>query len=237
MGLPVDTIEGAFCNHSIHGLAHVVMRGDQVAFVPYGTPGPHRYFLGLYEAGHEERTIGEDDANFDAVRNRRSIRRYQARPIEPWKIELLQEAMLRAPSSRNLKPWRFVFVSDEKLLRALASAKPHFAEPIGAAALGVVICADATVSDCWVEDGSIAGTILQLMATDLGLGSCWIQIRARQREDGAPAESYVREVLGLTPELSVLCMISVGYPAEEKDPKDKESLSWDRLDMRPGGQD
>lgn len=55
MGLPVDSIEGAFCNHSIYGLTHVVRPGDQVAFVPYGTPGPHRYFLGLYKAGHEER--------------------------------------------------------------------------------------------------------------------------------------------------------------------------------------
>jgi molybdopterin converting factor small subunit len=55
MGLPVDSIEGAFCNHTIRGLGHVVHAGDEVAFVPYGTPGPHRYFLGLYRAGHEER--------------------------------------------------------------------------------------------------------------------------------------------------------------------------------------
>ena len=54
MGLPVDSIEGAFCNHTIHGLTHVIRAGDQVAFVPYGTPGPHRYMLGLYRAGHEE---------------------------------------------------------------------------------------------------------------------------------------------------------------------------------------
>jgi len=54
MGLPVDSIEGAFCNHTIYGLAHVIRQGDEVAFVPYGTPGPHRYFLGLYRAGHEE---------------------------------------------------------------------------------------------------------------------------------------------------------------------------------------
>ena len=55
MGLPVDSIEGVFCNHTIFALTHIVRPGDQVAFVPYGTPGPHRYFLGLYKAGHEER--------------------------------------------------------------------------------------------------------------------------------------------------------------------------------------
>jgi molybdopterin converting factor small subunit len=49
--LPVERIEGIFCNHTIRGLAHVIHPGDEVAFVPYGTPGPHRFYLGLYEAG------------------------------------------------------------------------------------------------------------------------------------------------------------------------------------------
>jgi hypothetical protein len=52
LGLPLERIEGAFCNHVIHDLEHVVHPGDSIAFVPYGTPGPHRFFLGLYKAGH-----------------------------------------------------------------------------------------------------------------------------------------------------------------------------------------
>lgn len=53
--LPVDRIEGVFCNHAIHDLGHVVHQGDTIAFVPFGTPGPHRFFLGLYDAGrHNE---------------------------------------------------------------------------------------------------------------------------------------------------------------------------------------
>lgn len=54
LGLPVERIEGVFCNHTIRGLGHVIHPGDEVAFVPYGTPGPHRYYLGLYEADHED---------------------------------------------------------------------------------------------------------------------------------------------------------------------------------------
>lgn len=53
LGLPIERIEGVFCNHVIHALDCVVMPGDEVAFVPVGTPGPHRYFLGLYRAGRE----------------------------------------------------------------------------------------------------------------------------------------------------------------------------------------
>lgn len=54
LGLPLDRIEGVFCNHVVHGIAHVIHPGDRIAFVPQGTPGPHRYFLGLYEAGQGE---------------------------------------------------------------------------------------------------------------------------------------------------------------------------------------
>ncbi len=168
----------------------------------------------------------------DAVRTRRSIRHYQDRSVEPGVIEQLQDAMLRAPSSRNLKPWRFVFVTDPELLQALAHSRPQWAEPIGRAPLAVVICADASVTDCWVEDCSIAGATLQLAATELGLGSCWIQMRARDHEDGRPAEAHVREVLGLPDGLSVLCIIAVGYPAEDKPAKPTESLSWDKVETR-----
>jgi len=168
----------------------------------------------------------------DAVRKRRSIRHYDDRPIDPALIEQLQDAMLRAPSSRNLKPWRFIFVTDPAKLQALAHCRPQWAEPIGRAPLGVVVCADASVTDCWIEDCSIAAATLQYVAAELGLGSCWIQVRARDHEDGRPAEAYVRDVLALPDELSVLCTIAVGHPAEEKPAKSAESLSWDKVEVQ-----
>lgn len=58
LGVPLDRVEGVFCNRIVRDLDHVVQPGDRIAFVPKGTPGPHRYFLGLYEAGRHE---GEDD--------------------------------------------------------------------------------------------------------------------------------------------------------------------------------
>ena len=51
LDLPLDLIEGVFVNHRVYGLDRWVMPGDAVAFVPPGTPGPHRVFLGLYQAG------------------------------------------------------------------------------------------------------------------------------------------------------------------------------------------
>jgi nitroreductase len=168
----------------------------------------------------------------DAVRARRSIRRYDDRPIDPAAIELLQEAMVRAPSSRNLKPWRFVFVTDAALREPLAHAKAQYGEFLGGAPLGVVVCGDTSASDCWIEDCSIAATALQLTATELGLGSCWIQIRARLGADGRPAEEHVREILGLPAELGVLCIVAIGHPAESKAPHARESLKWEAVELR-----
>ena len=54
LDLPLEQIEGIFCNHVIHGLSHVIMPGDRVAFVPPGTPGPHRVFLNLHHAEEDE---------------------------------------------------------------------------------------------------------------------------------------------------------------------------------------
>jgi molybdopterin converting factor small subunit len=60
LGLPLEEIEAVFCNHRTYDLAHVILPGDAVAFVPQGTPGPHRFTLGIYSAGR--RSGGDDDA-------------------------------------------------------------------------------------------------------------------------------------------------------------------------------
>lgn len=54
LGLDADVIEGVFVNGTVYGVGHQVAPGDRIAFVPYGTPGPHRFYLGLYNAGQSE---------------------------------------------------------------------------------------------------------------------------------------------------------------------------------------
>ncbi len=53
LGLPLDGIEAVFCNHTAYGLDHIIMPGDRVAFVPFGTPGPWRILLGLRADGKD----------------------------------------------------------------------------------------------------------------------------------------------------------------------------------------
>ena len=163
------------------------------------------------------------------LRHRRSVRAYEPRPIEPEKIDLLKEAVLRSPSSRNLDPWTFVFVDDKTVLKELSEAKPHGAAFLKDAALGIVVCGDASVCDVWVEDCAIASILAQLTAQSLGLASCWIQIRKRQHADQTPSEAYIRRVLGLPQTLSVASIIAIGYPAEHPAPIPPDALKGDRI--------
>jgi nitroreductase len=165
----------------------------------------------------------------DIVRKRRSIRKYKDKPIEPALIEQLKEAAVRSPTSRNFRPWRFFFISDRAKLEALSRAKPSGSSFLEGAALGVVVCADETESDVWIEDCSIASIILQLTGQSLGLGSCWIQIRKRMHDDTTTSEEYVKEVLGLSEHIKVESIIAFGYPDEEKPPIPKAQLEYNKI--------
>ncbi len=157
----------------------------------------------------------------ELMRQRISVREYQNRSIEPEKVALLQEALLRSPTSRNRRPWTFVFVSDKPTLEKLSTCKPHGASFIKEAAQAVVICADPERCDVWIEDCSIAATVLQLTAQSMGLGSCWVQIRKRKHDDTS-AEEMVLNLLHLDRQLKVEAIITLGYPLEPFAERDLE---------------
>jgi nitroreductase len=165
----------------------------------------------------------------DLIRARRSIRQFQESPVEPEKIDLLVEAVLRSPSSRGFNPWSFVVVTDPDTLTGLSKAKPNGASFLAKAPLGIVVCADPGKSDVWVEDASIASIFLHLAATDLGLGSCWIQLRERRHSEKETARDYVVKLLGLPAEIEVEAIIAIGYPKEQKAPHPQSSLLYDKV--------
>ena len=78
----------------------------------------------------------------DLLRSRRSIRKFEDRPVELEKVDLLVEAVLRSPSSRGSNPWEFVVVNDPAIINRLSTAKPHGASFLANAPLAIVVCAD-----------------------------------------------------------------------------------------------
>jgi len=165
----------------------------------------------------------------DLLRKRRSIRKYTGKPIESDSVDLLVEALLRAPSSRNVKPCEFVVVDDQELLKKLSHAKEHGAHFLQNAALGIVVCADSEKSDVWIEDSSIASILVQMVAQSLGLGNCWVQIRNRTRTAGEMAEPYIQKLLGIPEHLKILSIISIGCPDEIKKPVEKSELDYGKI--------
>jgi len=165
----------------------------------------------------------------ELLRKRRSIRKYTDKVIEPEKIEILKEALLRSPSSRGIDPWEFIFVDDKELLKQLALCKPHGASFLNGAALGIVICAEEQKSDVWVEDCSIASILVQMVAQSIGLGSCWIQIRKRKFDDQMTSEDYIRKLLNIPDGLKVESIIALGHPAEKKKPVPQENLKYEKV--------
>lgn len=167
----------------------------------------------------------------EILRNRRSIRKYTEQPIEADKLDILKEAVLRSPSSKNINPWEFIFVDDLEKISQLKQCKPHGVTPLNSAPLAVVICADETKNDVWIEDCSIASILLQLTAQSLGLGSCWIQIRNRMHSETISAEKYIQELMDIPKNFRVLSIVTIGYPAKLREGKPWEELQFEKIKL------
>jgi nitroreductase len=172
----------------------------------------------------------------DLLRTRRSIRRFTDQPVEQEKLDLLLEAALRSPSSKGNDPWEFIVVTDKERLEQLSAAKAHGATFLNGAPLAIVVCADPAKSDVWVEDAAIATTLIHLQATDLGLASCWVQMRLRQREDQTSSQDYLSDILALPEGLMVLAIVGIGYPADRKNGHPLDSLHFDQVSYEQYGQ-
>ena len=165
----------------------------------------------------------------ELLRQRRSVRKYTSQKVEQEKLDILKEAVLRSPSSKNINPWEFIFVDDPELIARTKDCRPHGTTPLATAPLAVVMCADETLNDVWVEDCSIASILLQVTAQSLGLGSCWVQIRNRMHSESVSAEKYVQDLLNIPEHFRVLSIVAVGYPEKLREGKAFEELPFEKI--------
>ena len=165
----------------------------------------------------------------ELLKTRRSIRKYLPQAIEPEKIKQIVSAALMSPASKRSNPWEFIVVQDAAILAKLADSRPHGSQLLANAPLGIVVIADTTKSDVWIEDASIAAIIIQLQAHDLGLGSCWVQVYKRDKDESTTTESYVSQLLDIPSHYAVLNVVSIGYPNEERKAFDMEKLAFDKV--------
>ncbi len=167
----------------------------------------------------------------EAIRGRRSIRRFKPREIEPEKVEVLKDALIWAPSAGNLQSRRFYFVFNPGVKRGLARAAlaQRFIEE---APLVVVGCGDLRIGRYYgerginlycIQDLSCSIQNLMLTAFDLGLGSVWV---------GAFYEDEVKGVLSLPDNLRPLAIVPIGYPAHNPAPPGRVSVDEAVVEIR-----
>jgi nitroreductase len=165
------------------------------------------------------------------IRRRRSIRKYTEQPVETEKVEQIIETLLRAPTSRGLRPWEFVVVTEKVLLEQLSKLKPHGSSFLENAGLAIVICADPSITETWIEDTTISAIMGQLAAESLGLGSCWVQVRGRNYNSQQSAEAYIAELLNIPANLNIESVISIGYGNEEKPLQETTELQYEKVKL------
>lgn len=171
----------------------------------------------------------------DLIVKRRSMRKFTDEPVGQDDVVELLKAALMAPSSKRTNCWQFVVVDDKDMLKELSHCKEHGSSFLSEAALAVVVCADPLVSDVWIEDCSVASIMLQLQAEDLGLGSCWIQIRERYTAAGMPSDDFVRGLLDIPLQMQVLSIIAIGHKGMERKPFNEDNLQWEKIHINKFG--
>ncbi len=165
----------------------------------------------------------------DLAQLRRSHRKFTDEEIDGEDVRLIMRAALMAPTSKGQRAWQFVVVDDKMDLEKLSDAKDLGGQFIKGAPLAIVVLGDPMQNDCWVEDGSIAAISMQYQAEELGLGSCWVQMRGRGLSDGTTADTVIRGILVIPENFSVLCVIAVGHKADERKPQNEDKLKWENV--------
>lgn len=160
----------------------------------------------------------------EAVFNRRSIRKFEDRPVDEALVRQILEAAMMAPSAGNAQPWRFVVMDDRATLDSVADIHPYV-KMVRQAPLGILVCADLSLEKFpgyWVQDCSAAMQNMLLAIHAVGLGAVWTGVY--------PMEDRVagfRKLCNLPDNVIPLGFAPIGWPAQQ--PKSESRFRQDRI--------
>lgn len=160
---------------------------------------------------------------------RRSHRKFTEEGITEEEMHCILRSGLMAPSSKGLHGYELISVTDQKTIGHLSRVKDMGADFLAAAPAVIAVLGCEGESDAWIEDASVAATMMLLQAEDLGLGACWVQVRGRHDAEGRDAEDNVRHLLSIPQDRRVLCLIALGHKGMERKPQNEERLKWEKV--------
>ena len=160
-----------------------------------------------------------------AIKTRQSIRAYQAKPIEPEKLEAVLSAANQAASAANLQAYQIYVVRGAAMKQALvaAAAGQQF---LATAPVVLVFAVDPGRSAAkfglrgeqvyCMQDACAAVCNAMLAAVELGLVTCWVD---------AVDEALTGEAIGLPAGQRAAILLPIGYPAETPPRTTRRALS------------
>ncbi|MFC1675316.1 nitroreductase family protein [Candidatus Omnitrophota bacterium] len=154
------------------------------------------------------------------IKNRRSIREYQDKPIPKDALEKLVDAARFAPTARGVQPWEFIVITDTAVLEKLGELAENGKFIARAKAAIAIFCAETKY---YLEDGCGATENILLAATALGIGSCWVA------GDKKPYAQDVAKLLNVPDKFKLVSMVSLGYPKEQGSFKVKDKRKLDEM--------
>lgn len=155
---------------------------------------------------------------FEAIYSRRSVRKYEDKPVSEETVKELLGAAMMAPSAGNAQPWQFVVVDDREKLDAIPAIN-QYAAMVKNAPLGILVCGDLSLekyAGYWVQDCSAAIQNLLLATHAKGLGAVWTGIHPiEERVEG------FKKLFNLPEQVIPLGFMVIGHPKQESAKKDR----------------
>lgn len=165
-------------------------------------------------------SISPTEAVIENIMTRTSIRKFTSQPISKDTLDVIVKAGMAAPSAVNAQPWAFVVITEKEILDSLDVIKPWF--NLKTATAAIVVCGDmnkALEGDgrmYWVQDCSAVSENILLAAHAYGLGAVWCGVYPNN-----DIVKAVSETLSLPSNIIPLNVITMGYPDQNPEPKDK----------------
>ena len=175
-------------------------------------------------SGSEKQPVAANNtaAVIDNIMTRTSIRKFTDRSIPADTLEQLLKCGMAAPTAVNAQPWEFVVVTDREMLDSLNAHHPW--ARLETATAAIVVCGnmeralEGPAQEYWVQDCSAATENILLAAHAYGLGAVWCGVYHGPDSDRVPE---ISGVLQLPATVIPLDIITLGFPAENPQPKDK----------------
>lgn len=155
---------------------------------------------------------------YNCIITRRSIRKYKNDKIDNETINLLLKAASHAPTANNYQEWHFLVITENKILIGLSKIHPH-GIMLANAQIAILICADNNVQPIegyQAIDCAAATQNILLASHSLGLGAVWLGIYPREERI-----KLIKNFFNLPENINPISLISIGYPNEEKRPKER----------------